>query len=190
MSLHVEPSRLVCVAGRSGSGKSTLLNIATGFLEPDRGVVHWEDVSVRELNADQRARFRVRLFGIVFQTGALIRSLTAIENVAIPGLPHGLSRDSWTRAVACLELAGVSHRSRHFPTSLSVGEAHRVALARALYRDPPILVLDEPTASLDGQSADSVVELLRGLRTSGKALLVASHDGRVIECADTLVRLD
>jgi ABC-type lipoprotein export system ATPase subunit len=188
-SAHVAARELIVAAGRSGSGKTTLLNVAAGLLQPSHGSVHWAGTNIGGLRRDEVARRRAGFIGYVFQNAGLIDSLTAAENVALPGLPDGapLSR---TRALELLEAFGVARRSGHFPAQLSGGEQQRVAIARALYTDPPLLIVDEPTANVDRQTADEIVEELVRLRDRGRGLLVASHDPHLIGAADRVVQIE
>lgn len=190
IDLELRPGELLCVAGRSGSGKTTLLNIAAGLLRPSAGSVWWQGRDLAGLDEDRLAQLRGESIGIVFQSSGLIPSLTAAENVALPGMPRGVKADGRRRARELLEQLGIAGRERHFPAQLSGGEQQRVAVARALYADPAALLVDEPTANLDRATADQVIELLVGLRSAGRGLLVASHDTSVVERADRAVRLE
>lgn len=189
VDVGVGHGELVVVAGRSGSGKTTLLNIAAGLLRPTRGVVRWSGVAVGELSSDALAQLRGRSIGIVFQNAALIETLTAAENVALAAVPNGL-KGGRTRAMELLEQLGVAGRARHYPAHLSGGEQQRVAVARALFADPPLLIVDEPTANLDRRTADEVIGALRRLAGEGRGLLVASHDVHAIDVADRVIELE
>lgn len=191
LSFDVPAGRLVCLAGRSGSGKTTVLMIAAGLLQPTAGSVYWGDVSVGGLDDDELTRQRAPRLGLVFQNAALIPTLRAGENVALPGMTDRPSRHAVAERVDhLLGIVGVAERGRHYPAQLSGGEQQRVALARALYRDPPLLVADEPTANLDRGTANEIIGLLAGLRDAGRALLVAAHDEALTARADHVVRLD
>jgi ABC-type lipoprotein export system ATPase subunit len=197
VDLAVGNGELLCLAGRSGSGKSSLLYVASGLLAPDQGVVRWLGMDVTSMSPAEVVQRRRRTIGFVFQTGGLVDLLTAAENVALPGLADGGEDrdrrdhdDVRARVVSLLEELDLAQRARHFPAQLSGGERQRVAVARALFADPPVLIIDEPTASLDAASAEHMVELLRRIRGTGRAVLVASHDEHVIRGADRVVRLD
>lgn len=189
VSAMVRAGEMVVAAGRSGSGKTTLLNIAAGLLRPSAGSVTWNEEQVQALSAEAIAGRRRRHLGYVFQAAGLIASLTAAENAALPGMADGRWRDQAARSLEVLDLVGLRERARHFPAQLSGGEQQRVGLARALFGDPPLLVVDEPTANLDRRTADEIIELLVGLREAGMALLVAAHDVNLISRADRLVEL-
>lgn len=190
IDLELRAGELVCVAGRSGSGKTTLLHIAAALISPTSGVVRWRGVDPAELGDAERSALRRETLGIVFQDAGLIGTLTAAENVALPGLPAGLGRDARRRARELLELVGVAGRANHFPSQLSGGEQQRVGIARALFADPPVLIVDEPTSNLDRRTADAIIELLTSIRAAGRGLLVASHDAHLIARADRVVPLD
>jgi ABC-type lipoprotein export system ATPase subunit len=190
MTFGVCGGELVVVSGRSGSGKTTLLRIAGGLLRPVAGEVRWNGEAVDGLSADALTKRRATHLGIVFQGAALIETLTAAENVAVPGLPQGLRASGRQRALDLLDEVGAGKRARHFPRQLSGGEQQRVAIARALFSDPPLLVVDEPTANLDRRSADGVIRLLAKQARSGRGLLVASHDPGLIAAADRVVELE
>jgi ABC-type lipoprotein export system ATPase subunit len=189
LSLELGVGEFVVIAGRSGSGKTSLLQVAAGLLPPTSGDVRWTGQSVVSSSEGERARLRVGLLGFVFQGGGLIGSLTAAENVALPSaaIPGRIEPG---RVRAALEAVELEERARHFPAQLSGGEQQRVGLARALVSDPAALIVDEPTASLDRGSADRIIDLLDGLNQSGRALLVATHDLRLIERAARVVHLD
>ena len=189
LSLRVDPGELVVVAGRSGSGKTTLLNIAAGLTQPSEGTVSWAGKPITGFASGALAERRGRFLGIVFQNAALIDSLTAAENVALAGIATG-RRDDRHRAIALLDQFGLRARARHFPRHLSGGEQQRVAVARALYADPPLLIVDEPTANLDRRTADGLIKLLLGLGSAKRGLLVASHDLHLIAAAARVVELE
>lgn len=190
LDLAVRSGELVCVAGRSGSGKTSLLSIAAGFLAPDTGEVRWRGRIVDARDTAGTARARRGTLGFVSQDASLIPTLTAAENVAIVRGVDGrmvLGPDA-TREL--LGRVGVADRATHFPAQLSGGEQQRVAIARALVGDPPLLIVDEPTAHLDRVAADAVIALLVGLCADGRGVLVASHDHSLIESAERVVRMD
>lgn len=126
----------------------------------------------------------------MFQGAALIDSLTAAENVALPALPRGRRDSGRRRALALLADVGLGARGGHFPRQLSGGERQRTAIARALFNDPALLVVDEPTANLDRASADAAIDLLAELANDGKGLLIASHDEHLIRRASSVLWLE
>lgn len=188
--LVVEASDMIVVTGRSGSGKTTLIRIASGLLRPVEGVVSWDGHPIDGLDGSRLAERRAAHIGIVFQGAALIDTLTAAENVALPAIPRGVNGHGRERALSLLDQVGLGARSRHFPRQLSGGEQQRVALARAMFADPPLLLVDEPTANLDRRSADQLIGLLTELARSGRGLLVASHDPDLVGIGDRVVELE
>jgi ABC-type lipoprotein export system ATPase subunit len=187
--LALEPGRMHCLAGRSGSGKTSILRVAAGLDVPAEGEVLWRGESLAGLSDDAVTRRRGSLIGYLDQGGVLLEGLSALENVLLPAVPSGRSRELSDRAAALLERLGVAQRAAHRPAQLSVGERHRVALARALLLEPAVLLVDEPTASLDRDSADEVIEVLTTLASEGIAVLVAAHDERLIAAADSRTSL-
>ncbi len=175
---RLEPGAVVGIRGPSGAGKSTLLNVLSGLLLPQQGSIHWLGNEITQLKEGQRDRWRRNNIGFIFQDFHLIPELSALENVLQP-----IRFDHWRcppelrrRARELLSQCGIP-RAHQLANSLSRGQQQRVAVARALLKNPPILLSDEPTASLDRASADAVIELLLGAtRETGKSLIVVSHD--------------
>ena len=190
LDVTVSPAEVVCLAGRSGSGKTTAIMIAAGLVRPTSGSVLWESLEISQLGPDQVTRERGHRIGVVFQNAALIGSLRAAENVALAGMTRRRHRADRGRIRELLHSVGLSDHGDRYPSQLSGGEQQRVALARALYHDPPLLLIDEPTANLDRTTADGVLELMRALRSDGRAQLVASHDQSIISAANRVVELD
>jgi ABC-type lipoprotein export system ATPase subunit len=188
VNIDLSAGELVVVAGRSGSGKTTLLNVAAALHRPLRGSVSWLGEILDELASDEIAKRRARLIGYVFQNAGLIDSLTAEENVTLPGVPAG--RINRERAAQLLDEFGLSNRLHHFPGQLSGGEQQRVAIARAMYNGPPILIVDEPTANADWRTASEIVGHLRRLADDGKGVLIATHDQVLIAVADRVIMLE
>lgn len=174
-----------CLAGRSGSGKTSILKATAGLVCPTAGSVQWSGVDLGTQSDDAVTQLRRRHVGYLDQGGVLVSGLTALENVLLPAVPDGRTRDLGRRARDLLGRLGVGGRLRSKPEQLSGGERQRVALARALLFDPPLLVVDEPTASLDRANADAVVALLRSIADTGTAVIVSAHDQNLIDAADT-----
>ncbi|NJN31378.1 MAG: ATP-binding cassette domain-containing protein [Synechococcales cyanobacterium RM1_1_8] len=179
------------IRGPSGAGKSTLLNVLSGLLLPQQGQVIWQDVELTRLGEGERDRWRRNNIGFIFQEFHLIPELSALENVLQP-----IRFDHWRcppelrrRARELLSKCGLP-RPQQLANSLSRGQQQRVAVARALIKNPPILLADEPTASLDRASADGVIELLLGAaRAGGKSLVVVSHDEILLRQLDCIYEL-
>jgi ABC-type lipoprotein export system ATPase subunit len=189
-SLGLEAGAMHCLAGRSGSGKTSILRVAAGLMPPTSGTVAWNGTQLDGLSDDAITQRRGGTIGYLDQGGVLVLGLTALENVLLPAVPRGRTKAAASRATGLLATLGVSSRSGSYPEMLSGGERQRVALARALLLAPTILLADEPTASLDRESADSVIQLLRGLTEQGIAVLVAAHDQHLIDAADSRTFLD
>ncbi|WP_368497602.1 ABC transporter ATP-binding protein [Herbiconiux sp. A18JL235] len=185
LDFEVVGGRMHCLAGRSGSGKTSILKAAAGLVRPNAGVVAWSGTAVTQLGDDAVTALRRRHVGYLDQGGVLLSGLTALENVLLPAVPDGETRARGRAARDLLRRLGVGERMRSRPEELSGGERQRVALARALLFDPPLLVVDEPTASLDRENADTVIALLRGLADAGTAVLVSAHDPNLIDAADS-----
>jgi len=183
-----EPGCIIAVSGPSGSGKSTLLHVIAGLLPPANGDVIWQEKSVSRLPETQRDRWRRKTIGYLFQDFQLIPELTPLGNVALPGT-FGRNRIPKDRAALLLTQFGVP-QSRSSTAVLSRGEQQRVAFARALYFDPPVILADEPTASLDQANAEVVIDHLMTLASQGKTVITASHDAALMAKAKHHVRLD
>ncbi|MFG1401347.1 ABC transporter ATP-binding protein [Xanthobacter sediminis] len=176
VSVHITAGETVGLVGPSGSGKSTLLMVMAGLERPDAGAVRIAGTEITALSEDALARFRGRHIGIVFQSFHLIPTMTALENVAVP-LELAGRRDAFARAARELEAVGLSHRAAHYPAQLSGGEQQRVAVARALAPEPPILVADEPTGNLDEATGRQIMDLLFAAhRARGTTLVLVTHD--------------
>jgi ABC-type lipoprotein export system ATPase subunit len=183
--LSLRAGDLHCLAGRSGSGKTSILRVAAGLVPPTSGTVIWGGESLEALRDDAITSRRRDTVGYLDQGGVLVPGLTALENVLLPAVPSRRTKALAGRAADLLGSLGVAERSGSHPEKLSGGERQRVALARALLLEPAILMADEPTASLDRASADSVIRMLRDLADQGIAVLVAAHDQHLIDAADS-----
>jgi putative ABC transport system ATP-binding protein len=191
VSLRVFRGEYVAIMGPSGCGKTTLLAIL-GLLDiPTAGTYRLGDTPVSNLDASQRASFRNRNIGFVFQSFNLIGDLDVYENVELPlvyrsGLGRNERRDKVT---AALDSVGMSHRMRHYPAQLSGGQQQRVAIARALVGDPEILLADEPTGNLDSANAEKILDLLAALNVRGATLVMVTHEPRYAVRAKRMIRL-
>ena len=180
VSLAFDVGRLALVMGPSGSGKTTLLSVLGCLLKPDSGAVYLDDRVVTDLSERERGNIRKQFIGYVFQAFRLFRSLTALENVLVALEISGCrGRQAREAALRVLVAVGMVNKWQLKPNELSGGEKQRVAIARALVNDPPIILADEPTASLDSSSGVQIAELLLKLAEEEKRLvLVVSHDSR------------
>lgn len=178
---------VVSIQGQSGCGKSTLLHLLAGLDRPDSGSISWDNEKISSWNKSRLATWRNASVGFIFQAYHLLPELTALENVA---LPAALGRRSSEKAHALLEQVGLWNRFHHTPRELSGGEQQRVAVARALMNDPPLLFADEPTGNLDTASATGVIDLLLDLvARKKKCLIIVTHDERIASLAETKFKL-
>lgn len=190
LNLEVTAGSLVIVLGPSGCGKTTLLSCIGGILSPTGGRVQVGGIDVTTLDRRRLTTYRRHTVGIVFQSFNLVASLTALENVMVPLWAAGWSRRAAReRADELLTRAGLQDRMTHRPGDLSGGERERVAVARAIALDPPLILADEPTAHLDYVRAEGVLRLLRELASGERIVVVATHDTRILPFADRVVRL-
>ena len=191
VDLEADFGEMVYIVGPSGSGKTTLLSVLSGILRPDSGSVLVEGTDVWHLSADQLADFRLNKIGFVFQDYHLFPRLTTAENVAVPLI---LRRKDWDEsleeAAKCLDIVGLKKRANLPPVKLSGGEQQRVAIARAIVTQPDILIMDEPTASLDGDTGHAVVGFVHhNLLNQNRCIVVVTHDARISEFATRTLKM-
>ena len=182
---------MLFVVGPSGSGKTTLLSMISGILRPNSGKVEIEGVDIWALSDDAIADFRLNKLGFVFQDYHLFPRVTTAENVAIPLI---LQHRRWEAAMAeahrDLKIVGLESRAQLPPVKLSGGEQQRVAIARAIVSRPDILILDEPTASLDGDTGRNIISFVRKeLLTERRCIIIVTHDQRIFEFADRIINM-
>ncbi len=192
IDLCVDAPEIIGIVGPSGSGKSTLLNILGGIDLPTAGTVVINGENVGSMNDNQRTALRRREIGFIFQSFNLIPVLTACENVALPLLALGFSRkESAKKALALLERVGLVREAGQRPDELSGGQRQRVAVARALVIEPKLVLADEPTANLDGESGRNVLELMHEMNHEMKTtFLLSTHDPRVLPYLDRRIYLE
>jgi len=183
---------MLYIVGPSGSGKTTLLSMVSGILRPSSGSVMIEGTDIWNLPTDEIAEFRLRKIGFVFQDYHLFPRLTTAENVAIPLILRKVAWDQAIKeAVGDLAVVGLEERATLAPVKLSGGEQQRVAIARALVGRPDILILDEPTASLDGDTGRAIVSFVRKeVLTDRRCILIVTHDPRILDMADRILRME
>lgn len=191
IDLQVARGEAVGIVGPSGSGKTSMLMVIAGLERSTSGQVAVAGTSLTGLSEDHLALFRRKHVGIVFQAFHLIPTMTALENVAIP-LELAGRDDAFERAERELEAVGLSHRLGHYPGQLSGGEQQRTALARAFAIEPDILLADEPTGNLDGETGQQIVDLMFRLRNErGATLMLITHDPKLAaKCDRTLTLAD
>ena len=186
----VEKGELVLIIGPSGSGKTTLLSLLGCVIYPSQGKVWINGTYTNDLNDEQMANVRLNNIGFVFQSFNLIAPLNVEENVMLPlTLQKVAKKHALPRVLKALDLLGMTHRLKSLPKMLSGGEQQRVAIARALVSDPPMLLCDEPTASLDVKSVGVVMQQLQSLAKLGKAVIVVTHDQRLVPYATRVVEV-
>lgn len=192
ISLDVKYGEMTLFVGPSGCGKTTLISIIGAILEPDTGEVMTLNHQIHKMDTDEKTEFRKNNVGFIFQQFNLISTLTVEENVAIPLLinnePHNVAIK---KAKEILEMMEIGSKAKELPNKLSGGEQQRVAISRALVKDPNLIICDEPTASLDGHTGRKIVELLKRTTTSpDKAVIIVTHDNRIFEYGDTMVKME
>ncbi len=189
ISLTVRKGEFVAIMGPSGSGKTTLLSIMGLLTKPSSGTVKILGKNVMRLTDKQATLLRRKTIGFVFQTFNLVPWLTAAENVELALAIGEYRRNRRRRVMELLKAVGLEHRSNHKPSELSGGEQQRVAIARSLANDPAIILADEPTGNLDTNSGLQIMKILRSLSEEGKTVVMVTHDQRMAEAADRIVKI-
>jgi putative ABC transport system ATP-binding protein len=191
VDLDLCAGELSLVVGPSGCGKTTLISIVAGLLDPTQGSVAVLGTELSELTGRALVDFRAKHIGFVFQQYNLLPALTATENAAVPLIISGWRRSrAFARAKEMLAAVGLAHRVDAIPTQLSSGQQQRVAIARVLINEPRLLVCDEPTAALDAQSGQTVMELIQQVAVQpDRAVIVVTHDSRVFGFGDRVVQM-
>jgi len=189
LDLKMRPGQFLAVLGPSGSGKSTLLGLVAGLDEPTTGEILIDGVDITRLGEDALAKLRGEKIGFVFQFFHLVPSLTAFENILIPMEIAG-KRAAAARARQLLDEVGLADRGHHYPSQLSGGEQQRIAIARALSNDPPIILADEPTGNLDSTTGKLIMDLLINVRrTRQTTMMLVTHDTDLAALADSRLAL-
>jgi len=183
---------MLFIEGPSGSGKTTLLSLISGILRPNSGTVLVENKDIWSMTSDQIADFRLNKVGFVFQDYHLFPRLTTVENVAIPLI---LKRNDWGKSISAamesLEIVGIKDRALRPPVKLSGGEKQRVAIARAIASRPDILIFDEPTASLDGETGKKIIDFVKkNILNDKRCIIIVTHDNRIFEYADRIMKME
>lgn len=192
LTVAILPGELTLVSGPSGCGKSTLLSLLSGLQRPDQGRIEALGQSLGALDKRALERFRLQHTGFVFQQFNLFPALTAVEQVQLPLGFLGVSgRCAVDRAMAALDEVGMTHRARLRPAQLSGGEQQRIAIARALAKEPELLFADEPTSALDADNGQNVIDILHRIaRRHGTTVVCASHDPRLVRHADRVLGME
>jgi putative ABC transport system ATP-binding protein len=193
ISLRLEGGQFVAMVGPSGAGKSTLLHLLGALDSPDSGSITFNGEEIGRLSDEQQSQFRHRRVGFIFQFFNLLPTLSAWENVAVPKLLDGV-RLGKTKpdAIRHLERVGLGHRTEHRPSELSGGQMQRVAVARALMMDPPLILADEPTGNLDSTTGASILTLLSEVAHeggNGRLVVMVTHNAEAAEATDRTITL-
>lgn len=189
VDLAIDAGETIGLVGPSGAGKSTVMMVMAGLERPSEGRVAVAGHDLVNMSEDALALFRRERVGIVFQAFRLVPTMTALENVAVP-LEFAGRADAFERAEAALDQVGLAHRLTHYPAQLSGGEQQRVALARAFVIEPALLLADEPTGNLDGDTGQRIIDLMFGLaRTRGTTLVLITHDATLAKRCGRIVRM-
>jgi putative ABC transport system ATP-binding protein len=192
VAMQARFGEMLLIVGPSGSGKTTLLSVISGILRPDSGAVSIDGVDLWQQGDDAIAGFRLKRIGFVFQDYHLFPRLTTVENVAIPLI---LRRRDWdqsiSEAMTWLDVVGLRNRAALPPMKLSGGEQQRVAIARAIVSQPDILILDEPTASLDGDTGRSIIDFVKHkVLNDHRCIVIVTHDSRIFDYADRVMHME
>jgi len=190
VSFEIESGEFVGIMGESGSGKSTLLSIMGAMNAPTSGSFAVDDIDVYDLKPEQRADFRREFLGFVFQSFHLVPYLTVIENVMLPltTIKTGKKqkREMAAQALSCVSL---TNKAERLPNQISGGEQERVAIARAIVNDPPILLADEPTGNLDTKTSQEIMELLSRLNHGGMSIIMVTHSHQCARYARRILKM-
>lgn len=190
ISFQIEEGDFFSITGRSGSGKSTLL-YQLGLLDrPNSGEIVIDGVNVSTLDEEERTEFRLKELGYVFQDYALVPELTALENTVAPLLMQGLpNSEAYAKAEKALAKIGLGNRLHNLPSKLSGGEQQRVSIARAIAHDPKIIFADEPTANLDSETANTVMNTFLELNRAGQTIVMVTHEPEYAKLTRRLIKL-
>lgn len=188
LELSITRGERVFLCGPSGAGKTTLMYTLAGLEPPQQGKVLVDGQEIYKMSLRQRALFRNRMMGFIFQNYMLMPELTALENASLATAIAG--REATQRVTALLERVGLGNRLDHLPNELSGGEQQRVAIARALAHDPQIIFADEPTGNLDSRNGSQILDLLFGLaEEGGKTLVIVTHDAQIASRGDRVLTI-
>ena len=176
VSLKIEKGDFIHIIGRSGSGKSTLLNIIGTLLNSDEGELFLDGINYKNLNDDEKSKFRNENIGFIPQSPSLLSYLTVLENIMLPYDLYDRDGDSEGRAMFFLKELGAEHLAKSYPKELSGGELRKIIIVRALINEPKIIIADEPTSDLDIENTREVMELLAKINEKGTTVLVVTHE--------------
>lgn len=191
VSIDINKGEIVSIVGKSGSGKSTLLHVLAGFMKPESGSIKVLKKETASLSESEHAEFRLNNFGFIFQNFQLMPGLTAFENIELPLKLKGVAKsERRVNVEALIQKVGLSAVADHYPNELSGGQQQRVSIARALVSNPPIILADEPTGSLDSETEQEILHLIQSLNQSlGITFVIITHDDEVANIAHRKYRL-
>jgi putative ABC transport system ATP-binding protein len=185
INLDIKKGQFVAIYGPSGAGKTTLLNMISAIDKATKGSVTVFGKDLGKQNEDELADYRCNQVGFVFQSYNLISTLTVSENIAFPmEWKRATTEEIQKRVTELIGMLGLEQRVNHFPAQLSGGEQQRVAFARALANNPPLLLADEPTGNLDTKNGQKIIQILKTLKSEGKTIIVSTHDLEIMPLAD------
>ncbi len=192
VSIEARTGEIMMLVGPSGCGKTTLLSAIAGTLQIESGTINVFGNELEKMSGSALTRFRAANIGFIFQQFNLIPTLTLAENVGVPLLIQGISSSkALKRSREMLDKVGLGERWSERPNKLSGGQQQRVAIARALVHEPPLVICDEPTAALDAQNGEIVLDLFRQVaRSPERAVIIVTHDSRIFSYADRIARMD
>jgi putative ABC transport system ATP-binding protein len=190
IDLSIRQGAFISIMGESGSGKSTLLSMLGGLLSPTEGFIKIEDIDIYSLKRNKLADFRREFMGFIFQSFQLVPYLNVLENVQLPlAVTHHTEKEKKQLALSALERIGLKDKSLRLPNQISGGEQERVAIARAVVNEPPILFADEPTGNLDSRNSQEVMKLLMKLNSEGQTIVMVTHSRTNAEYAHRIVEV-
>ncbi|OGY27639.1 MAG: ABC transporter ATP-binding protein [Candidatus Woykebacteria bacterium RBG_19FT_COMBO_43_10] len=190
ISVTIGENEFVAVMGPSGSGKSTLLNIVAGIDRPTNGQIVVGGTALSTLKSSGLATYRKTQVGIIFQSFNLLNHFTALENVNLSLILQGAdSNEHKEKAAEALKWIGLGERLNNKPTQLSGGEQQRVAIVRALVKNPKIILADEPTGNLDSKTGQQIVELIKSLKSQGKTIILVTHNQEIARASDRIIQM-
>ena len=190
VDFSISASDFVFIVGRSGSGKTTFLNLISGILDPTQGQVFFEDEDISSMSDTAKSFYRNESIGFVPQSLAYLPNLSVFDNVRVPFFLFNRDGDSEGRALSLLELMDIAHLKNEMPQNLSGGEIKRMLIARALMNSPKLLIADEPTANLDKETSETVMNLIKSVNKLGTAVLIVTHDSEILNENSTIYRMD
>ena len=190
VEFSISASDFVFIVGRSGSGKTTFLNLISGILDPTQGQVFFEDEDILSMSDTAKSFYRNESIGFVPQSLAYLPNLSVFDNVRVPFFLFNRDGDSEGRALSLLELMDIAHLKNEMPQNLSGGEIKRMLIARALMNSPKLLIADEPTANLDKETSETVMNLIKSVNKLGTAVLIVTHDSEILDENSTIYKMD